>query len=265
MSDADRLAKLEDALAKQERLIQKLSAGPVTAANGRKRRLTGPTAGVVAVVVAVVVGVAVTTAVASIPSTADGQITGCVNTTTHAVRIVDAQAGQHCAATEQTVSWSKGYRYRGAWAPATAFSVLDVVTSGGSSWVAKAASTGKSPATNPTIWGLLASAGAPGAAGAARGWAHVLGDGTVDAGHNVATANVTHPFTSGYCFKGLGFVPHVAVASLDGVNFTTGSTDAVQVHVGGDFGAANCGAGVQVIVHEQIASGTPEPFSIIFE
>jgi hypothetical protein len=93
-----------------------------------------------------------------------------------------------------------------------------------------------------------------------------LGDGTVDSGNNVTSSNVTHPFTSGYCFIGLGFTPHVAVVSLDGgVTFTAGSTDAAQVQIGHNFPANNCPTGVQVIVHEQIASGTPQPFSIIFE
>jgi hypothetical protein len=91
-------------------------------------------------------------------------------------------------------------------------------------------------------------------------------DGTVDSGHNVTTANVTHPFPSGYCFSGLGFVPHAAVVSLDGLNFGVGSTDAAQVKIGSNFPANNCAPGVQVVVHVQIASGcTALPFSIIFE
>jgi hypothetical protein len=117
----------------------------------------------------------------------------------------------------------------------------------------------------PGTQGTAGAPGSPGPAGAALGWAHVLGDGTVNSGHNVTTANVTHPFTTGYCFTGLGFVPHAVVASLDGFNFTAGSTDAAQVKIGDGFSPGQCPAGVQVEVHVQIASGTPEPFSIIFE
>lgn len=117
-----------------------------------------------AVSAAVVVGGGM--ALASIPSTTTGDITGCVNNTTGAVRIVDAQAGHHCATGETTLNWSKGYTYRGAWSSATTYSVLDVVTSGGSSYLARAASHGKSPAANPGYWGVLAARGATGAQGA---------------------------------------------------------------------------------------------------
>ncbi len=54
-------------------------------------------------------------AVASIPSSKSGAITGCVSKGNGAVRIIDSQAGKHCRAGERTISWSKGYRYRGRW------------------------------------------------------------------------------------------------------------------------------------------------------
>ena len=111
--------------------------------------------------------------------------------------------------------------------------------------------------------GVPGTPGAPAPAGTALGWAHVLPDGTVDSGHNVTTANVTHPFETGYCFIGLGFMPHAAVVSLDGFNFTAKSTDTAQVHLG-NFGAKNCPEGVQAAVHVQV-EGPLEPFSIIFE
>jgi hypothetical protein len=113
--------------------------------------------------------------------------------------------------------------------------------------------------------GTPGTPGTPGAPGAALGWAHVLGDGTVDSGHNVASANVTHPFTLGYCFTGMGFVPHAAIASLDGINFGAASHDAAEVKIGDVFSAGQCPTGVQVEVYELIASSTPEPFSIVFE
>ena len=104
-------------------------------------------------------------AIAAIPSSSDGSITSCVNKTSGAVRIIDAQAGRHCTTKERRVAWSKGYRYRGAWSAGTAYAVLDVVTTHGSSYVAKRPSTAKAPASHPTLWGLLAAAGAPGTPG----------------------------------------------------------------------------------------------------
>jgi hypothetical protein len=177
-------------------------------------------------------------AVASIP---DGSavVHACYQKNGGGLRVIDTAKrgfGGKCRSSEKVLSWNQQ----------------------GPKGLQGAAGTAGTPGTPGTP-------GAPGPAGAALGWAHVLGDGTVDSGHNVTTANVTHPFASGYCFIGLGFVPHAAVVSLDGFNFTAGSTDAAQVEIGGNFPAANCPAGVQAEVHVQIASGTPEPFSIILE
>src|SRR6478672_11278927 len=126
-------------------------------------RRTGIVAFLGGAVSAAVVGGGV--ALASIPSTTTGSITGCVNNTTRAVRIVDAQAGHHCSAGETTLNWSKGYTYRGAWSASTNYNVLDVVTSGGSSYLARAASHGQSPAVSPASWGVLASRGDTGPQG----------------------------------------------------------------------------------------------------
>lgn len=176
-------------------------------------------------------------ALASIPG--GGVVHACYQKRTGALRVIDtARRGfaVKCRSTERALTWSQHgpQGVRGTAGP-------------------------------PGTPGTPGTPGSPGAPGTALGWAHVLGDGTVDSGQNVTSANVTHPFTPGYCFMGLGFVPHVAVVSLDGVNFTAGSTDAAQVKIGSNFPANNCPTGVQAIVHEQIASGTPEPFSIIFQ
>src|SRR4051794_39618901 len=104
-------------------------------------------------------------AIASIPSTTTGAITACVKSAGGAVRIIDAQAGHHCVTGETAVTWSKGYTYRGVWSAATPYRVLDVVTSGGASYLAKAPSTGSNPATHPTLWGVLAARGATGPQG----------------------------------------------------------------------------------------------------
>ncbi len=113
-------------------------------------------------------------ALAAIPSTVTGSITGCVNRTSGAVRIIDFQAGKRCTSRETTLSWSKGLHYRGAWSSGTSYSVLDVVTYQGSSYVAKSASLGKQPAATPGAWSLLAARGTTGATGA-RGAAGAQG------------------------------------------------------------------------------------------
>jgi len=58
------------------------------------------------------------------------------------------------------------YTFEGAWSSATAYTVNDVVTYNGSSYVAKASTTNEAPDSNPTKWQLLAQKGNDGAAGA---------------------------------------------------------------------------------------------------
>lgn len=127
----------------------------------RKRGVAVIAGGVLSAAIVIGGGVAI----ASIPSSTTGTITACVKNSSGAVRIIDAQAGNHCGAGEANVTWSKGYSYRGAWSAAVAYRVLDVVTSGGSSYLAKAPSTGSSPTTHPTLWGVLAARGATGPQG----------------------------------------------------------------------------------------------------
>ena len=105
-------------------------------------------------------------ALASVPSSTTGALTACVLNTSGAVRLIDYQADKRCSTTEHTVSWSKGYRYRGAWSSAAAYSVLDVVTYLGSSYLAFAPSANRVPTTTG-YWGLLAARGATGAPGTA--------------------------------------------------------------------------------------------------
>jgi hypothetical protein len=105
-------------------------------------------------------------ALAAIPSTSTGLLTACVNKTTAGVRIIDYQAGKRCTTKERTVSWSKGWRYRGTWAATVAYAVNDVAVQSGSSYFAKRASTNAPPASNTAFWGLLAPRGAAGPAGA---------------------------------------------------------------------------------------------------
>jgi len=55
---------------------------------------------------------------------------------------------------------------RGAWAATTSYQTNDLVTSLGSSWIAKNNNLNKFPTTNPAYWGKFASKGDTGAAGA---------------------------------------------------------------------------------------------------
>lgn len=128
----------------------------------RHRGFTGFAVGVVCTAAVLGGGVAV----AAIPSSSTGQFTACVNKTTGAVRIINYQGGKRCTTKETTVNWSRGWRYRGTWAAGTAYAVGDVAVQNGSSYLAKLASTGKSPATNATAWGVVAAKGATGATGA---------------------------------------------------------------------------------------------------
>lgn len=104
-------------------------------------------------------------ALAAVPSTVDGSIVACVNNSSGAARIIDYQAGKRCTSTEHQVSWNKGYRGRGTWLSTSSYAVLDVATYAGSSYVARSASINKRPDLYPTLWLLLAKAGAKGATG----------------------------------------------------------------------------------------------------
>lgn len=81
--------------------------------------------------------------------------------------IVNLQAVGSATVTKAVVSLCgpKGVNPRGAWSAATAYIANDVVTDQGSSWRAKAANTGKSPALNLALWEKFASKGDVGPAG----------------------------------------------------------------------------------------------------
>jgi hypothetical protein len=127
----------------------------------RRRGTTGFVAGVA--VAAMLAGGGI--ALAAMPSTANGMFTGCALKTTGALRVVDAQAGKRCTTKERTISWSKGWTYRGTWAAGTAYATGDVVVADGLGYTARARSTGKPPATNPATWGSLGANGPAGPTG----------------------------------------------------------------------------------------------------
>lgn len=124
----------------------------------RHRLVTGFTAGVVATLTLTGGGLAL----ASIPSTSTGDYTACVKKSSGQVRMIDYQSGARCKAKEKTITWNKGWHYRGAWDGTTSYAVGDVVVANGSSYLAKMKSYGEAPAANPTEWGLLAQVGAKG-------------------------------------------------------------------------------------------------------
>jgi hypothetical protein len=148
----------------QDRAVEQLlevgmAAGRVRRMMTEHRTLSGFVAGVLA---SSVIGGGV--AWAAIPASNTGAITACASST-GALRVIDYQAGRRCTRAERTISWSKGYRYRSGWTSTGTYAVLDVVTYGGSSYVAKVPSRSKVP-TNTTYWGLLAAKGTTGATGA---------------------------------------------------------------------------------------------------
>ncbi len=134
---------------------------------GKGRGLTGFVVGVVATLTLVGGGVAI----AAIPSTTTAKFNGCVNKDTGVLRVINYQAGKRCKKSEKGISWAQGWTYKGLWRATTSYRPGDVVLDNGSSYVARAASLAKSPPSDASRWGLLASPGPQGATGAtgARG------------------------------------------------------------------------------------------------
>jgi hypothetical protein len=104
----------------------------------------------------------------TIPNSVTGVISACYvksGTTQGALRIIDAQSGATCKATETAVSWnSKGINDRGAWSSTTVYIRGDAVLYAGQTYLAKIASKAVVP-TNTTSWQLLAARGATGPTG----------------------------------------------------------------------------------------------------
>ena len=120
---------------------------------GSGRGLTGFVVGVVATLTLVGGGVAI----AAIPSTTTAKFNGCVNKDTGALRVINYQAGKRCKKSEKGISWAQGWTYKGLWRATTSYRPGDVVLDNGSSYVARAASLAKSPPSDASRWGLLAS------------------------------------------------------------------------------------------------------------
>lgn len=123
------------------------------------------------VVAGVVVGALIVGGVtyAAIPNTITAQITACYPTSgvnKGVLRVIDAQAGVKCPVGQVAISWQqRGTRYRGAWKSTVGYSANDIVSSGGSSYVALVANTNVA-VSNTTRWAVFAARGATGATGA---------------------------------------------------------------------------------------------------
>ena len=84
--------------------------------------------------------------------------------------------------------------------------------------------TGQIPAGPAGPAGAPGTAGVPGIPGTAVAFAHINGDGTLDAANvkAITSANISHPAVGTYCITGLSPAPKNAVANVgaNGVAFT---------------------------------------------
>jgi hypothetical protein len=129
-----------------------------SAAHSRTRRL-----GLVIVAGLVVASAVGGYAYGAIPNSGTGVISACYVTSGASkgqLRVIDAQAGASCNATETALSWnSTGINDRGTWSSSTAYRKGDAVLYRGSTYLAKKSNTNVKP-TNTTTWQLLAARGA---------------------------------------------------------------------------------------------------------
>jgi len=104
-------------------------------------------------------------AYAAIPHSTTKVISACYGSN-GALRVIDTQAGARCAASETPLSWNqqgrKGLQWRGAFSATRAYVTDDAVLHAGSAWIAVRPSTGVTPGSDATRWGMLASRGARG-------------------------------------------------------------------------------------------------------
>ena len=124
----------------------------------------GRRAAIAAVAVPLTLTLVAGLAYAAIPSRDTGRYTACVGND-GSLRVIDYEAGSRCERGERSISWSKGWEYRGAWRSTTAYGPGHVTVLAGSSYVAKSPNTNVRPGTDGAVWGLLAKAGARGPRG----------------------------------------------------------------------------------------------------
>jgi hypothetical protein len=121
----------------------------------------------------------------------------------------------------------------------TAYAVNDVVSSGGTSYIAIAAGTNFPPATSPTKWSVMAQQGATGSTGAT---------GATGAAGTFSTANVA-----------------VRTATMDGTGVTgTVTCNAGEKALGGGFNLTTTG-NIRVTQSAPTVSGTtPNGWSVTY-
>jgi hypothetical protein len=114
-----------------------------------------------------VLAAGVSAAIAAIPDSGTGGITGCYANSNGALRVINAQSGATCTASEHRITWpSRGIRSRGAWSPSPVYYVDDLVTYNGQSYLARLQNVNVTP-TNTANWLLLAARGTTGLRGPA--------------------------------------------------------------------------------------------------
>ena len=115
-----------------------------------------------AAIVAVAVGGGI--AYATVPNSGSGQISVCYPTAgagAGQLRVIDAQAGQHCKPGEKMLAWQqRGVRYRGTWNSTASYSVDDLAVVAGSAYVAVGPSKNVKP-PNAAKWAVFAAAPHP--------------------------------------------------------------------------------------------------------
>lgn len=105
---------------------------------------------------------------AAIPNSNTGEITACYKTsgtTKGLLRVIDHQGGARCNPGEATLTWKRGFRWRGAWSPTSPYTTDDVVAYAGSSWVATRPNMNRAPSASSTYWATVAQRGSPGPQG----------------------------------------------------------------------------------------------------
>ncbi len=109
-------------------------------------------AGIAGTVTAVLAAAGV--AIAVIPDSGTNVIHSCYDNTTGALRVIDPSKGQSCTASESALNWNgRGINWRGSWSATRSYAVGDAVTSGGGTYIVKAANTNSNP-PNPN-WTAL--------------------------------------------------------------------------------------------------------------
>jgi len=110
-------------------------------------------------------------AFAAIPDRANSKITACSSKSganKGALRVIDAQSGAKCNASEVTITWSsRALTWQGQWKSTAAYAGNDVVGFQGGAYAAAKPNKNSRPTLKGT-WALLAPAGSKGAPGPAQ-------------------------------------------------------------------------------------------------